>query len=149
MTRSIALLLCGVLVSAAGVPPASPDDSYAKYEVMDTLEAMARAYVKKDIKTLDAIYHDDMTFGHTTGEVQTKADVLQAVRTRTTESFELSDSDIHIYGPVAIYRGVEHVGIGGDKPGVSVAGVMWVLTKGSGPNGWQIIARQDWPLPAR
>jgi ketosteroid isomerase-like protein len=148
MTRSIALLLCGVLVSAAGVS-ASPDDSYAKYEVMDTLEAMARAYVKKDIKTLDAIYHDDMTYGHTTGEVQTKADVLEAVRTRTTESFELSDSDIHIYGSVAIYRGVEHLGIGGDKPNMSVGGVMWVLTKGNGPNGWQIIARQDWPLPPR
>ena len=148
MTRSIALLLCGVLLSETGVS-ASPDDSYAKYEVMDTLEAMARAYVKKDIKTLDAIYHDDMTYGHTTGKVQTKADVLEVARTRTTESLELSDSDIHIYGSVAIYRGVEHLEIGGDKPTMSVGGVMWVLTKGSGPNGWQIIARQDWPLPPR
>ena len=148
MTRSIALLLSGLLVSAVGVS-ASPDDSYAKYEVMDTLEAMARAHVKKDIKTLDAIYHDDMTYGPTTGEAQTKADVLEIVRTRATESFEFSDSDIHIYCPVAIYRGVEHLGIGGEKPNMSVSGVMWVLTKGGGPNGWQIIARQDWPLPTR
>ena len=148
MTRSIALLLCGVLVSAAGVS-AGPDDSYAKYEVMDTLEAMARAYVKKDIKTLDAIYHDDMMYGHTTGRVQTKADALEVARTRATESFEFSDSDIHIYGSVAIFRGVEHLGIGGDKPNMSVGGVMLVLTKGSGPNGWQIIGGQDWPLPPR
>ena len=148
MRRSIVLLLCGVLISAASVS-AGLDDAHDKSDVLDTLETMARAYVKKDLKTLDAIYRDDMTYGHTTGEIQTKAEVLKEVGERTTDSFELSEPDIHLYGSVAVYRGIERIGIGGAKPNMSVRGVMWILMKGDGPRGWRIIARQNWPLPKR
>lgn len=148
MTRCLSLFLCGVLISPVSLA-AAPDEAGDKSDVIETLETMARAYVKKDLKRLQAIYHDDMTYGHTTGEIQTKAEVLKEVSERTTDSFELSEPDVRLYGPVAVFRGIERIGIGGAKPNMSVRGVMWILMRGDGPRGWRIIARQNWPLPKR
>lgn len=143
MKSWLSFLLCGSLL--ATIQPAAGEGlADDEKDVMTTLEVMAKAYIQKDLVTLGKIYHDDMSYGHSTGDVQTKAQVLEAVRTRTTEYFTFSDANIRIIGSVALFRGVERLQVVGDRP--STRGVLWVLAKGKGPYGWQIIARQNWPV---
>ena len=118
---------------------------------MATLEAMAQATVKKDVATLDKIYHPDITYSHSSAKLQTKAEVLKdAAGPGVTESMKFHDSTIRVYGNVALVRGVTELRNG--TPGAmhdNHLNILWVLVKGSGPSGWQIVARQTTRLPEK
>ena len=83
---------------------------------------------------------------------QNKAEVLKAFQgTGVTESLKFSDTTIRIYGTVALFKGVTDMRNG--QPGKLVdnhLNILWVLVKGPGPYGWQIVARQTtrYPEPA-
>ena len=148
MKNLIAVLLCGTLLSAAALRAAmnNPNDEKA---VMATLEAMAQATIKKDVAALDKIYHADLTYSHSSAMLQNKAEVLKAVAgPGVVESATFHDNTIRIYGNVALVRGVNELRNG--QPGKMVdnhLNILWVLLKGAGPHGWQIVARQTTRLP--
>jgi ketosteroid isomerase-like protein len=149
MTNWIASLLGGILFATA--LPAATNDSKEEKAVMATLEAMAQATIKKDVATLDKIYHPDLTYSHSSAMLQTKAEVLKAIETPTvTESMSFHESNIRIYGNVALVRGRDELRNG--TPGQmhdNHLNILWVLLKGPGPHGWQIVARQTTRLPEK
>ena len=150
MKNSILIALCGIL-SAAVALPATNNDARDEKAVMATLEAMAQASIKKDIATLEKIYSLDLTYSHSSALLQNKAEVLKAaVGKGITESETFHDSTIRIYGNVALVRGVTELRNG--NPGEmhdNHLNILWVLVKGAGPNGWQIVARQTTRLPEK
>lgn len=144
-------VLCGMLVwagVAATAPVGNPKDEKA---VMATLEAMAQATIKKDVAKLDAIYHPDLTYSHSSAMNQTKAEVLKAVAgPAVTESMTFHETTIRIYGNTALVRG--RVELRNGTPGTmhdNHLNILWVLLRGSGPDGWQIVARQTTRLPEK
>jgi hypothetical protein len=149
MKTWIAPVLSGILLAAA--LPAANNDSKEEKAVMATLETMAQATIKKDVATLDKIYHADLTYSHSSAMLQTKAEVLKAINTPTiTESMTFHDSTIRIYGNVALVRGGDELRNG--TPGQmhdNHLNILWVLLKGPGPHGWQIVARQTTRLPEK
>jgi ketosteroid isomerase-like protein len=149
MKNWIASVLGGVLLAAA--LPAATNDSKDEKAVVATLEAMAQATIKKDVATLDKIYHPDLTYSHSSAMLQTKAEVLKAINTPTiTESMTFHESNIRIYGNVALVRGRNELKNG--TPGQmhdNHLNILWVLLKGPGPYGWQIVARQTTRLPEK
>jgi ketosteroid isomerase-like protein len=118
---------------------------------MATLEDMAQATIKQDVATLDKIYHPDLTYSHSSAMLQSKAEVLKAAAgPAATESMTFHDSTIRIYGNVALVRGVNELRNG--TPGAmhdNHLNILWVLLKGPGPHGWQIVARQTTRLPEK
>ena len=64
---------------ARTVLPAAMNNPKDEKAVLATLEAMAQATIKKDVATLEKIYHPDLTYSHSTASLQTKAEVLKAV----------------------------------------------------------------------
>ena len=118
---------------------------------MATLEDMAQATIKKDVATLDKIYHPDLTYSHSSAMLQSKSEVLKAAAgPAVTESMTFHDNTIRIYGNVALVRGVNELRNG--TPGAmhdNHLNILWVLLKGSGPHGWQIVARQTTRLPEK
>ena len=118
---------------------------------MATLEAMAQATIKKDVATLDKIYHPDLTYSHSSAMLQSKAEVLKAAAgPGVTESMTFHDNTIRIYGNVALVRGINELRNG--QPGAmhdNHLNILWVLLKGPGPHGWQIVARQTTRLPEK
>src|ERR1700675_1997002 len=150
MKNWIVAVLCGMLFSAVALP-ATNNDSRDEKAVMATLETMAQATIKKDVATLDKIYHPDLTYSHSSAMLQTKAEVLKAINTPTiTESMTFRDSTIRIYGNVALVRGGDELRNG--TPGQmhdNHLNILWVLLKGPGPHGWQIVARQTTRLPQK
>ena len=125
------------------------NDPKAEKSVMATLETMAQATIKKDVATLDKIYHPDLTYSHSSAMNQSKAEVLKAVAgPGVVESMTFHDTNIRIYGNTALVRGRNELRNG--QPGKMVdnhLNILWVLVKGPGPQGWQIVARQTTRLP--
>src|SRR5580704_16255527 len=106
MKTTTAALLCGMIMSAGAASPATMNDPKDERAVMATLEAMAQATIKKDVATLDKIYHPDLTYSHSTASLQSKADVLKAITgPSVTESMTFHESSIRIYGNTALVRG--------------------------------------------
>jgi Domain of unknown function (DUF4440) len=149
MKNSTAVLLCGIVLSALPAFPASMNDPKDEKSVMATLNAMATATIKKDVATLDKIYHPDLTYSHSSAMNQTKAEVLKAISSPSvTESMKFEDTTIRIYNNVALVRGRNELRNG--TPGNmhdNHLNILWVLLKGPGPQGWQIVARQTTRLP--
>ena len=140
-----------MILSAGAAFPATMNDPKDEKAVMATLEAMAQATIKKDVATLDKIYHPDLTYSHSTAMIQTKADVLKAIAgPAITESMTFHETTIRIYGNVALVRGRNELRNG--KPGSlrdNHLNILWVMLRGPGPQGWQIVARQTTRLPEK
>ena len=150
MKNWLIAVLCGTLLSAVALP-ATNNDSKDEKNVMATLEAMGQATIKKDVATLDKIYHPDLTYSHSSAMLQSKAEVLKAAAgPGVTESVTFHDTTTRIYGNVALVRGVNELRNG--TPGAmhdNHLNILWVLLKGPGPYGWQIVARQTTRLPEK
>jgi ketosteroid isomerase-like protein len=143
MKTLVPVILCGVLLSVFGVSAANdPADEKA---VMATLEAMANATIAKDVATLGKIYGDDVTYSHSSGLTETKAQVLKAFEGPTQAEFmKFSDTTIRVYGDVALVKGITDFRNG--RPGNmsdNHLNILWVMVRRpQGPHGWQIVARQ-------
>jgi len=140
-----------MVLSVRAALPATMNDPKDEKSVMATLQDMAQATIKKDVATLDKIYHPDLTYSHSTAMVQTKAEVLKAVAgPAVTESMTFHETSIRIYGNTALVRGRNELRNG--APGNmhdNHLNILWVLLKGPGPEGWQIVARQTTRLPEK
>jgi ketosteroid isomerase-like protein len=151
MKKTTAVFLCGMILSARAALPATTNDPKDEKSVMATLEAMAQATINKDVATLDKIYHPDLTYSHSSAMNQTKAEVLKAVAgPAVTESMTFHETSVRIYGNVALVRGRNELRNG--APGSlhdNHLNILWVLLKGPGPHGWQIVARQTTRLPEK
>ena len=151
MKNSAVVLLCGMMLVARAAFPAAINDPKDEKSVMATLDAMAQATIKKDVATLDKIYHPDLTYSHSSAMNQTKAEVLKAVAgPGVTESMTFHETSVRIYGNVALVRGRNELRNG--APGSmhdNHLNILWVMLKGPGPQGWQIVARQTTRLPER
>jgi len=133
------LSLCGVLFCPRPASAADRDPAAAQ-EVLSTLEAMAAAIIRKDVATLDRMYHADLTYNHSTGLSQNKAEIMRAVPSGTFETMRFSNPNILVYGSVAVVQTTTNLryypgGVAADRH----LNQLYVLVKG--PSGWQIVAR--------
>ena len=105
MKNWLVVALCGMLSSTVAFA-ATNNDSKDEKAVMATLETMAQATIKKDIATLDKIYHPELTYSHSSALLQDKAEVLKALNGKgVTESMTFHDTTIRIFGNTALVRG--------------------------------------------
>src|SRR5678815_2403392 len=93
-----ALLTLAVLMTG-GTRTASAQTQADQKAVIDTLELMAKATVARDAATLEKVYGDDVTYSHSSGATQTKAEVLAGIRGNTVNVFmKFSEMTVRIYG---------------------------------------------------
>lgn len=142
--KKLAFAIIGVFVVSAAVLSAANDPADEK-AIMATLETMAKATIAKDVATLARIYGDDVTYAHSSGLTETKAEVLKNIQgPGQAEFMKFSDTTIRIYGDVALAKGVTDFRNG--RPGNMLdnhLNILWVMVKRpQGPHGWQIVARQ-------
>ena len=149
MKKLMAALACGVLFSAVGLS-AVMNDAKEEAQVKATMEALSKATIAKDIATLQKICHEDLTYGHSSAAVQTKAEVIKAVEGPTiVEALKFSETTIRIYGSVALFKGITDLRNGAPgKMNDNHLNILWVLVKSpQGPQGWQVVARQTTAFP--
>jgi ketosteroid isomerase-like protein len=103
----------------------------------------AQACVQADIAKLEQILSDDLTYTHSSGQTQTKAEFIATVREGKTRyrSIEFLQSSVRIYGNSAVSNSEVRVNLTVDGKDVSVHPRflhVWVKENGR----WQLAAHQ-------
>lgn len=116
--------------------------------ITNAVEKLRLAMISGNKADLESLCADDLTYGHSNGNVQTKAVFVEAISTKKSDflTIDLSGQTISIAGDVAIVR---HILIAttndGGKPANPHLGVVlvWKKTKGE----WKLIARRAFHIP--
>jgi ketosteroid isomerase-like protein len=117
-------------------------------EVSAAVESLRKTMVDPDKAALDKLVADDLSYGHSSGAVQTKAEFIDALTSGKSDfvSIELSQQTVKVVGNTALVR---HVLSGttndGGKPGTVKLSVLLVWQKQKGE--WRLLARQAVKVP--
>ena len=119
-----------------------------KQEVLNQVEAWRKAVLGQDVKMLDKLFADELTYGHSTSVMDTKKSFITNIGTKKEvyNELNLEDMSVTIVGNNALVR---HKMTGNvtledgtiSKPNLGVLQV-WNKTK----KGWQLLARQAFKL---
>jgi ketosteroid isomerase-like protein len=119
----------------------------ARAETPEQIQALdrewAQACVHADIAKLEQILSDDLTYTHSSGQIQTKAEFIATVREGKTRyrSIEFQQSNVRIYANSAVSNSEVRVNLTVDGKDVSVHPRflhVWVKQDGH----WQLAAHQ-------
>lgn len=135
------------LIAPALIGPAlaeSGDEAAVKHAV----EEMRTAYLKQDKAKLEAMTAPQLSYSHSDGRIQDKAEFIKGVMDRKAhvKSLEYPDLKIHVVGDVAIVRHlwVSESELDGKTTNTKI-GVMQVWHKTGG--NWKLLARSSYRLP--
>ena len=100
------VLMVAVLATAlaAAAEPASEDRAT---HVRATQAARFQAMLDADVAALDEVLADDLVYAHTTGTIDTKASMIENIRSGAVnyELIEPTDTKIRLFGEVAVVTG--------------------------------------------
>jgi ketosteroid isomerase-like protein len=124
----------------------------AEKEVQTALDVWKQAMIKKDKAAFDKVLHPDLTYGHSSGNIQNKAEAIKQVVEGHSQYTAITfgpDTKIRVQGKTALVTGkvdyLEKNSAGKESPVNLVVLTVWVKS----PAGWQMIARQATkPAPA-
>ncbi len=130
----VSILFSTLILAAA--PASSKDDK----EILAAMDAYKEAMIHKDGAALDKLLSNDLTYTHSGGQLETKADVIKSITAGKTiiEALDFSDTSVRLYGNVALVKG--KVDLWHSKTNIVHMNVLHVWVKG--PQGWQMVARQ-------
>ncbi len=136
MLRTLTLLTLAVCSSALFA--AEPDK-----EVLTAMDTWRKAMIAKDGKALEKLYAADLTYTHSSGKNETKAEAIAAIVNGKgkTEKIEFADTTVRVYGKTALVKGKVSITASTDgKQATTNLNILHVWVKGS--SGWQLSARQ-------
>jgi len=118
-------------------------------EILALEERRYAAMTTNDVHALEALFHDDLLYVHSTGVADTRASYLEALRTGKTryKSAQRSDEHVRFAGDAALVTGRAkfEVEVDGKHKSLNLAFLdVWTRT----PAGWKFIAWQSCSLPA-
>ncbi|HEY8832772.1 MAG TPA: nuclear transport factor 2 family protein [Gemmatimonadaceae bacterium] len=111
MNRSafVAAIIC--MAACASPPGNSTVPRTAESEVRLAERERFEAMVKQDAVLLASLLDDDLTYVHTGGDLQDKAQLVELIRSKALiyESIEPSDIVVHVYDGSAVVTGRSHM----------------------------------------
>jgi ketosteroid isomerase-like protein len=140
LTMTGALALGGVSLWKSSAMAASADEA----AVAQAVEALRKAFFEQDKTQLEALCAEELSYGHSDGRVENKAQFINGVMTRKAilKSLTLSDHTITVVGTTAIARHTWASESETDgKPTSTKIGVLQVWQKQGG--AWKLLARQS------
>ena len=115
--------------------------------VKEATESLRKAWLAQDKAKLEALIAEQVSFGHSDGRVQNKAEFVDGTMTRkaTVKSLDFPELKVAIVGNAAIARHlwVSESELDG-KPTSTKIGVLAVWQKQDG--SWKVLARQAYKL---
>jgi ketosteroid isomerase-like protein len=139
MKKTLTIFLLAVSAFAANAP------SGADQEINAVIETWKQAMLKGDAATLEKLYSKDLTYEHSSGKVETKAEsIANATKPDSiSKGIVFQHPTTRIYGNTAVFRSrgdfTTHAGE------VHHLDVLMVWIKSG--SGWQLVARQSTTVP--
>ena len=120
------------------------NDSDPKMQVMMKMLSLKNALISKDSVSLSSLLSDDLTYAHSTGVVQTKAQLIRDVISGTQDykTIEPSDMNVRIYDNASVVTTklkVNVVSAGKTLDLNMYVTLTWVKTNGD----WKLVARES------
>ncbi len=138
--RSLAAAGALAVVAAAAQSHAESADEAA---VCKAVADLTKAMLAADKSQLTALVADQLSYGHSGGVVQDKADFVDVIASKKTvyKSINLTDMKVNVVGNNAIVRHTwDSVSESGGKSNTAHIGVLQVWAKQDG--AWKLLARQ-------
>ena len=139
---ALALSVPSLLFSSPALAEAGDEPA-----VKQNVEALREALLKADKAELERLTADQLSYGHSDGRVQNKAEFIDGVITRkaTVKSLNFPDLKIAVAGDAAIARHIyESESETDGKPNNVKIGILSVWQKQDG--SWKLLARQGYKL---
>jgi hypothetical protein len=116
--------------------------------VAAAVEALRKAMIDPDKGTLEKLTRDELSYGHSGGQVQDKSEFVETLTSGKSDfvTIDLSEQTIKIAGHTAIVRHqLSATTNDGGKPGTVKLSILlvWVKQKGD----WKLLARQAVKIP--
>jgi ketosteroid isomerase-like protein len=140
-----ALALGAASLSGGSAALAAGDDEAA---INSAVEALRTAILKADKAQLEQLTAAQLSYGHSDGRVQGKAEFIDGVLTRkaVVKSIDFPELKTGIAGSAAVVRHIFTSESETDgKPNSVKIGALMVWQKQ--PEGWKLLARQGYKLP--
>jgi ketosteroid isomerase-like protein len=142
--RTLAAAGTLAVMAAAGQGHAeSADEAAVAKAVADLTKAMLAA----DKAQLEALVADQLSYGHSSGKLETKAQFVEAVSSKKSifKSLNLTDVKVSVVGNDAIVRHIwDSVSESDGKSSTAHIGVLQVWAKQDGK--WKLLARQAYKI---
>ena len=107
------------------------------------VEALTKAMLQADRGALERLVADQLSYGHSSGTIQSKAVFVDVIVSKKTvyKSINLTDMKVSVVGSNAVVRHTwDSVSESGGKSNASHIGVLQVWAKQDGK--WKLLARQ-------
>jgi hypothetical protein len=116
--------------------------------VLMKMQSLKNALLSKDSVTLSSLLADDVTYAHSTGKIQTKAQLISDVMhgVQDYKSLEPSDMNVRVYdnaSVVTLKLKVNVVAGGNDLTMNLFTTLTWIKINGD----WKLVAREAVKLP--
>jgi ketosteroid isomerase-like protein len=137
------MAIAGALALGTIGGPAAFAQAGDEAAVKEAAEALRKAMMAADKARLEELVADQLSYGHSSGRMETKAQFIDIVAGKKTiyKSITLSDDSTAVVGPNAIVRHVFAAETEADgKPGSARVGALQVWQKQDGR--WKLLARQ-------
>lgn len=119
------------------------ENSPKQTEVMMKMLALRNALINKDSVALDDVLASDVSYGHTSGLIQTKAQLIRSVVSKEQDYKNIipSDMNIRIYDNTAVVTMKSSVIM--TYQGTPLNMDMYITLVWIKRNKWQLVARQS------
>jgi hypothetical protein len=110
-------------------------------QVRAALNELVRSYAARDGTAAARIYHDNLSYGHSFGQIDTKEFAVKDVEAGLWRAAKLLDATVTVTGAVAVVRSTMDYAPDCTEPkGTCGVRVLWVMVKENG--SWRVLARQ-------
>jgi len=126
--------------------PTSPaPNSIAINELAAAVEQLRKAMITADGTTLDQLAHDELTYGHSGGQMQNKQEFIASFTSGDSVfvDIEITGQTVRVIGNTAIVRHILTASTNdkGKGPGSVKIGILLVWIRND-RQAWQLLARQ-------
>lgn len=123
--------------------PFTASENMDEKGIRELEEQLRKAMTTSDVKALDALLADDLSFVDATGKVWSKSDDLNGHRygMQRIDRLDVEEQSVRLYGAFAVT--VTRVALSGTFAGAPFAGSLrYTRTWGETAGGWRVVAAQ-------
>jgi ketosteroid isomerase-like protein len=134
-------------LAAASLPITAHAESADEAAVRKAIDDLTKAMMAADKAKLEALVADQLSYGHSSGKVESKAEFVGVIAGKKTiyKTITLTEPTVSVVGNSAIARHIFAAEVEADgKPSSPKIGVMQVWAKDGG--SWKLLARQAFRL---
>jgi ketosteroid isomerase-like protein len=143
------LTLCAALLLSPAVLPAQTAATPQSVQMIRALEERRfAAMMRRDTEALAAMLSDDLTYTHSSGQLETKGQFLDSIRNGAIQYTAILPEglDVRLYGETAVVtgKGTFKVRMQGEDRSLQLRFTDVYVRRG---DGWQMVAWQSTRLP--